>query len=122
MFNKQRIYDLLESNGKSQRELLEYLGKTNNGMVSSLFGRLQNDIKASNLEKVADFFGVSIDYFFDRDASMVGVLASGNNNHIHHIQAESDKKAIDALQRLVVEKDKRIEVLEQMVDLLKSGR
>lgn len=122
MFKPQRIYDLLETSGRTQRELLEHLGKKNNGMISSILGKSQNDIKVSNLEKIADYFCVSIDYFFDRDSSVVGVLASGNNNHIHHIQADSDKKTLDVQQRLLDEKDKRIELLEQMIEFLKQGR
>ena len=123
MFITQRIYELLEAAGKSQRELLEAIGKKNsNGMVNSLLGKDQNDIKVSNLEKIADYFGVSIDYFFDRDSTLVGVLASGNNNHIHHIQAEAGQKTIEVQQKLIEEKDKRIELLEQMIEILKQGR
>lgn len=117
MFNKQIIYDLLEERGILHKELLEYLGKNYNGSLKQI---LDGDIKASNLEKMADFFGVSIDTFFDRTSSNNGIMVGGVGNKVHHLSVNSAlNKEKENLEALIEEKDKRIKILEDMIELLK---
>ncbi len=124
MFNPQIIYNLLDANGLKQKELLDFIGKNHNGSMKQL---LRGDVKASNLEKFSEFFGVPIDYFFDKSSPNSGVVVGGVGNKVHHFSVNSDKVARERLEALVTEKEsmiaekeKRIKVLEEMVGLLKA--
>lgn len=116
MYNPQKVLDLLKTTGVSQKELLDYMGKNWNGSIK---GIITGDIRVSKLEKIADFFGVQVDEFFDRDQSVNGVLVGGVLNNVHHFSVKTDPAA---LQALIEEKDKRIKVLEDMIALLKGEK
>lgn len=63
MYNGKKILELLSERNLKQKDLLEALGTRENGSVSRF---VKGDIKASRLEEIADYFGVSIDTFFER--------------------------------------------------------
>lgn len=120
MYNAQKIYQLLEDRKLKHKDLLDYLGKNQNGSLNQL---LRGDLKASNVEKIADFFGLPVDFFFDRNPENSGVNISGNRNHVHdfsinHTLAAENKN----LEALIEEKDKRIRILEEMIELLKKDK
>lgn len=117
MLNKQKIRDLLDERNIRHKELLEYLGKNHNGSLNQL---LEGDIKASNLEKIANFFCLPIDYFFDRDVPNNGVVVNGKGNMVHHFSVNPTLQEIKNLEALIEEKDKRIKILEEHIDLLKK--
>lgn len=116
MYNPQKVIDLVNEAGVSNKTLLDYLGKNWNGSLISI---IKGDIRVSKLEKIADFFGVSIDEFFDRDPAVNGVRVGGVRNNVHHFNVNTETAA---LQQLVEEKDKRIALLEDMVAMLKKGQ
>ncbi len=116
MYNPQKVLDLLKTRCVSQKELLDYMGKNWNGSIK---GIITGDIRVSKLEKIADFFGVPVDEFFDREQSVNGVLVGGVRNNVHHFSVKADPAA---LQALIDEKDKRIKLLEDMVALLKGEK
>lgn len=66
MYNGQKIKELLHARNLKQKDLLEALGTRENGSISRF---VDGNIKASRLEEIADFFGVSIDTFFIRKGS-----------------------------------------------------
>jgi transcriptional regulator with XRE-family HTH domain len=84
--------------------------------------------KADMLEKLADFFGVSIDYFFGREASGDQIIGNniGNNNNVGKVTIQSNlKDKVEYLQNILTqkdlvikEKDKRIEAVEKMNDFI----
>lgn len=122
--NRQRIQDLLDATGKKRAELMEYMGTADTISINQL---IKGDIRASKLEKLADFFHVPIDFFFDRDATNFGVQIGGENNKVHHFSVGSDANEIMRLQEIIIEKDKLIEekerhnkTLQEMIELLKS--
>lgn len=114
MYNYQKIIALIEERGMLKKELLEYLGKNYNGSVEQI---LKGDVRASKLEKIADFFGVPIDTFFDREDFNYGVNIGGVKSHVHDFQVNNAAKSMEAL---IEEKDKRIQLLEDMVSMLKG--
>lgn len=116
MYNPQKVIDLLKMSGTTNKALLDYMGKNWNG---SLKGIISGDIRVSKLEKIADFFGVPVDEFFDREPRVNGVMVGGVRNNVHHFSVRPDP---DALQALIDEKDKRIKLLEDMVALLKGEK
>lgn len=115
MFNPQIVRDMIKHRGLKNVELLRGLGKTWNGSLDLL---LKGDIRVSKIEQIADFFGVPIDTFFDRDPS-VKIVYPG----LGIDKAEEERLAAEnqALQALLEEKDKRIKVLEEIVDLLRAS-
>ena len=67
------------------------------------------------LEKVADFFGVSMDVFFEREKPFKAYPSARGDNEQQY------KEKIALLERLLEEKDKRILLLEQMNQLVNSA-
>lgn len=120
MYNPQKVIDLIESNGYQKKELLDYMGKNWNGSLDAV---IRGDIRVSKLEKIADFFGVPVDTFFDRENSNNGVQIGGVRNRVHHFTvgtAQGLKAIIDEKDKLIEEKDKRIKLLEDMVELYRA--
>lgn len=116
MYNPQKVIDLLKTTGATNKSLLDYMGKNWNGSLKAI---ISGDIRVSKLEKIADFFGVPVDEFFDREQSVNGVLVGGVRNNVHHFSVKTDPAA---LQALIEEKDKRIKLLEDMIALLKGEK
>lgn len=104
MYNGQIIKELLKKRGLLVKDLLEYLypdPQKRNGSIKQLE---TGNPTVKTLEKIADFFQVSMDVFFERPQ-----YTSTNN--------EAEIK-IEGLERLLEEKDKRIEELKQFNQLL----
>lgn len=114
MYKPQKIIDLLNQTGITKKTLLDYLGKNWNGSLSSI---INGDIRVSKLEKIADFFGVPIDEFFDRESDVNGVRVGCIRNNVSHSKVSTTP---EVLQQLIEEKDKRIALLEDMVAILKA--
>ena len=82
------------------------------------------------LEPVADFFQVSMDVFFNRNVPFTplagNVVGNGNavgtGNSIINAKENESQLKIEALERLIEVKDKRIEVLEMLVTALRSQK
>ena len=75
---------------------------------------LDNIIKGTSipncktLERIADFFGVSMDVFFNREKP----YQTFSTNDLNNLQLFKDK--IELLEKLLEEKDKRIALLENL--------
>jgi transcriptional regulator with XRE-family HTH domain len=127
MYNGQVIKDLLEKQKKSNKELLAYLGKDIPGGNSYLRSLMTGNPTVKTLEPIADFFGVSMDVFFQRDKSVAvpstSVVGDGNAvgscNTVAAI-SPAQKQHVELLEKLIEDKDKRIETLEMLVNLLKE--
>ena len=114
MDNPQKVMQLLETVGAKNRDLLDFMGKNWNGSLQQV---INGDIRVSKLEKIADFFGVPVDTFFDRGLVCPSVHIGGVKTHVHNFNVGEN---CDALRALLSEKDKRIQVLEQLVDALQA--
>ena len=106
MYNGKIIKKLLRERGLMIKDLLDYLypdPKKRNGSITQIES---GNPTVKTLEKIADFFQVSIDVFFDRPQYCP-------------TNQESEVK-IECLERLLEEKDKRIEELKQFNQLLSN--
>ncbi len=130
MYKGRIIKHLLEINKVPNKELLEYLGYNRDGGNSSLTQIMDGNPTVRRLEPVADFFQVSMDVFFDRSVPFStlsnSVVGNGNavgtgNSVITPSESEYQIK-IESLERLLEEKEKRIETLEMLVNVLKSNK
>lgn len=114
MYNGEIIKALLKERNLRAKDLLEALGLDGDGGLRPLVDR---DVKASRLEQVADFFGVSMDTFFIRNKiPHISVVGSSNNVACYSVGALEEKTA--NLQALIEEKDKRIALLESVNAML----
>lgn len=128
MYNGQIIRRLLEVRKIPNKELLAYLGYAREGGNSSLAQIIDGNPTVKRLEPVADFFQVSMDVFFERKVQFTTspnhVFGNGNavgNGNTIMTPAENEyKMKIENLERLLDEKDKRIETLETLVKILQN--
>ena len=67
MFRGERIKDLLVEKKVTKKKLAESVGVTAIGLDGIISG---SNVRAGNLEKIADFFRLPIDYFFDREVEI----------------------------------------------------
>lgn len=116
MYNGAIIKALLKERNLKIKDLLEELDMNTGGGLRPL---AEGDPKASKLEELADFFGVSIDTFFIRNKQPhISVVGNSNNVACLTIGALEEKAA--NLQALIEEKDKRIELLEIVNEMLRK--
>ena len=120
MYNGNKIKELLQQRKIANKKLIEYMGWRGNGQLHHVVDPDSANPTARILERIADFFQVPIDTFFDRDVP-AHAYKSGlpSNNPI-----EALKKEIEYLQSLCLEKDKRLELQQQLIDMYaqKSGQ
>ena len=116
MYNGQVINVLLKERGMKAKDLLEHLQLQTNGSISSL---VRGNPTAERLEKIADFFDVPIDALFQRNKSY-GYNVVGNSNQVANITIGELRGKAKSLEQIIEEKDKRIALLEDMVELLKK--
>lgn len=120
MYNGQVIKELLRKRKIQNKTLNEALGWNN----SQLKQVVEGNPKVSTLELVADFFHVSMDVFFERNTSVLPssnhVLGDGNNVNSVVFNCDQLTERIKILEQFLLEKDKRIEVLEDMNKMLRQ--
>ena len=109
MYNGNVIKQLLLDKKVTNKELLRYLGTEANASLAQI---VNGNPTVKRLEKVADFFGVSMDVFFEREKPFKAYPSAHGDNEQQY------KEKIELLERLLEEKDKRILLLEQMNQLV----
>lgn len=109
MYNGNVIKQLLLDKKVTNKELLRYLGTEANASLAQI---VNGNPTVKRLEKVADFFGVSMDVFFEREKPFKAYPSAYGDNEQQY------KEKIELLERLLEEKDKRILLLEQMNQLV----
>ena len=119
MYNGQIIKELLRKRKIQNKTLNDALGWNN----SQLKQVVEGNPRVSTLELVADFFKVSMDVFFDRNTPIHSnsnhVLGDGNNVNSVVFGGDQMPDRTQTLELLLIEKDKRIEVLEEMNRMLR---
>ena len=129
MYNGLIINRLLEDRRLKKVELIDYLEYPREAGNSSLKQIITGNPTVKKLEPIADFFQVSMDVFFERKVSFSpstsivngNVNAIGNGNTIT-ISENEYKLKIENLEKLLDEKDKRIETLETLVEVLQNKK
>ena len=116
MFNYNRISDLLKERNLKKKQLIEAVGIN----THTTFESLNRNIRVDTLEKIADFFGVPTDYFFERKNTIDGLSIHVNRNHLQNVNINSVLESNEHYKELLTEKDKRIRLLEEMIEVLKS--
>ena len=117
MFNGHIINELIEQKKAKKVEVYNYAGITK--------ATLDNIIKGTSipncntLERIADYFNVSMDMFFIRENNAIksignNVTINGNLNNVSSdILLNESKKEVEHLKELLAEKERLIQVLMQ---------
>ena len=130
MYNGLIIEQLLDDRKIQKKVILDYLGIPREGGGTALKQIMTGNPTVKRLEPVADFFQVSMDVFFNRNVPFSPLAshvvgngnAVGTGNSIITPQENESQLKIEALERLLEEKDKRIKVLEMLVTALQSNK
>lgn len=118
MYNGLIIKDLLKQQGKKAKDLLAVLEVNSNGSISQLVK--DANPTAKRLEVIADFLDIPIDALFIREHQPSGSNVVGNDNHVASITIGALNGQLKGLQQIIAEKDKRIQLLEEMLDLYRG--
>lgn len=112
-------------NGKIIKELLEKRGQTNSALLLALgLDPKKNSLKtvingnptANRLEQVADFFGLPIDAFFQREGFVAPSANPEASTKISELEAEIEKRDefLRLKEEIIAEKEERIKLLEAL--------
>ena len=113
MFIGERINKLLEERKITKVNLYTSIGISGPGLDKIIAGA---NVRVGNLEKIADFFKVSMDYFFDREADNssinIGHHVNGSGNNVSgDITLSECQKELVHLKQLLEEKERTIQIL-----------
>lgn len=113
MLNYNKIHSSINKERTPLVALSKYLGIANSTFIDRL--KKQN-LLPDDIEKIADFFGKSIDYYFDRDDEAKPVKAPNYNQQPKPTLISDEYKTC----RLCKEKDKQIEIMEKYIAMLEG--
>ncbi|RHJ80652.1 helix-turn-helix domain-containing protein [Parabacteroides sp. AM08-6] len=124
MFNGQKISELIEERKIAKKDVYDHIGVTKSQLDNYIKGK--NIPGSEKLESLADFFGCSIEIFFNREIDLkdnihIGHQVNGHDNNVSgDISLSECKKELELTQKLLKEKDERIKEKDEMITLLKQ--
>lgn len=123
--------ELRKEQGLTQAELAEQANLTPNGYAK--IERNETEPQAESIKRIAQALGVSMELLMtekDEDTKNIVIIGENTNNTVdeHSVigiknvncNADEYKEQIELYKQLIIEKDKRIAQLEEMVELLKN--
>jgi transcriptional regulator with XRE-family HTH domain len=120
MFIPNRIEQLLEERKVTKVYLASQLGISIAGLKKMIAGNSLPSV--DKVEKIADFFKVPMDFFFDRGVERISVnighQVSGTGNITGNISLNECQKELGHLQEIIKEKDKIIDEKERLIRVL----
>ena len=110
MFKPEKLYALIKQKELSNKEFFDKVKISPQAWRNTCSG---GDIGIRKVERIADYFGLSIEYFFDRDQSgSVGHNVNGILNNVSgNIITGRYETEISYLKQLVEEKERTIQLL-----------
>ena len=120
MFNAKKIEMLIEANRLTKKELCKNVDISLQTLDNTLKG---SEIGSRKLERIADFFKVAIDYFYDREIDPssinIGHHVNGNGNKVSgDITLSECQREIEHLTQLLHEKQIIIDEKERTIQIL----
>lgn len=129
--SKSIMRELRKEQGLTQAELAEQANLTPNGYAK--IERNETEPQAESIKRIAQALGVSMELLMtekDEDTKNIVIIGENTNNTVdeHSVigiknvncNADEYKEQIELYKQLIIEKDKRIAQLEEMVELLKN--
>ena len=115
MLNRDKIRKLIEESGMSNERFFEESGIKKSWYQKSINGNSEPGVY--KLETIADYFGVPLDYFFDREQKVqIGHNVNGDGNNVGDISISEFKKENDLLNRILQEIERIIEEKQRVID------
>lgn len=112
MLKPQRILELIESNKLTKKSFCDKVDISEQTLSNVLKG---SDIGSKKLERIAIFFRVSMDYFFENEIishPSIGHSVNGNGNKVSgDIRLNEYQREIEYLKELLTEKERTIQIL-----------
>lgn len=108
MFKGERIKELLAESRITKKKLAEATGLTKVGLDGVIAG---SNVRAGNLEKIADFFQVPIDYFFEREVEIIIPKSDNPEEVLSEVEEMSLQKEVEFLKKIISEKERFIQYL-----------
>lgn len=117
------IDNLIIERRTTKKALCEAIGISQQSLNNLKTG---TEIGVNKLEAIADYFGVSMDYFFGREDKVrrqVGHSVCGNGSSIHgDIVLDKCKQEVEHLKELLAEKERTIQLLLSINDINKEKK
>lgn len=111
MLKGERLASLLKRKELTQKDFAKEVGLSE-VTVNSIITKSKGSIES--IEKIADYFNLPIDYFFERNIQLSQAI-TGNGNRIQNgdgnVMIENQAKEIEHLQQLLAEKERTIQIL-----------
>lgn len=128
MFNGLKIRELLREQNRTEKEFSDYFWPGKKPDIPYL--EKKTSVNSTTLEKLTAFFNCSMDVFFTKPGQQndEGQQVIGNNNIVGHFNINQDmakeikylNNALQDKERLIAEKDARIEILQNYLAILKQ--
>lgn len=114
MFNGQKINELIDSRRDTKVSIYNY-AKISKAQLDNIING-KNVPNGETIERIADFFQLPIDSFFDRKTEIstvnIGHQINGNGNKVSgDITLSECQKEIEHLKELLSEKERTIQIL-----------
>ena len=113
-----RLREARKRKGLTQKQVAEFIGITQNAYSYWESGR--NKIDNESLERLADFFGVSVDYLLGRESAAEGKEEFDPEvlKYIEELQGRDDLKMLIVAARDVTKEDieKAIKIIKALKD------
>lgn len=116
-----KIRFMRQLEGWSQEQMAEKLEMSPNGYAN--IERGATDVQISRLERIAEIFGMTLTDLMSFGEKNILYFHGDNNQHILQTQNMHPEAIITELQKyqiLLQEKDKEIQYLKEIIDLLKK--
>lgn len=119
MLNGRKIEKLIEEYNVSKQDLSDATGMSRTTLYNILCSK--RSPSCENVEKIADYFKVPIDSFFDRSVEItgnkVGHSVNGNGNNVSgNILLNECQKENEHLKEIIAEKERTIQILLNQQD------
>ncbi len=108
---KNKIKQEIKNKKFTIEEAAEKIGMTRTGLGQALSNE---SLKVRDLEKLCELLGVSPAAFFD--SGKIGVQVVQNGARDNHVSIGECQEKVKGLEALLAEKDKRISLLERLLD------
>ena len=110
-----KIKRLLTDKGLTYKDLGIAIGKTETTIVNYIKRRTKIDV--DTLIKIAEVLEVPVSYFFEDTSDISGYNKNANSDDSKELKAK-----LDGCMKLLAEKDKQIELLKEMIEMLKKNK
>lgn len=113
MYKSERLVDLVNKHGGKQADAYRAIGITRQAWEAILKGKSSPSL--INIEKIADYYHVSVDYLLGRE---FGNINNGTQVHNNVVSGDLIVNEINHLKELLAQKDAQLAEKERTINIL----